>query len=639
MICFPALNRNVPGTLALLSRHAAELPSTSYSVSLLVIPIRFLGFLCYRVPLFGPVTRRCAVTCCVAAMTTSASREPKRPCLYPRNHPNGNETPPACLVDAGGAAAVPVIVPRSFSLSDEEASLFSALKSFIASSHGKVSETQLRAAGGWVRDKLLGRACHDVDIVLDNMTGEEFASQFNQHRVAHGFAPHTIGVIQSNPAQSKHLATATMRIDDLFLDFVNLRTETYADGSRIPDATCFGTPQEDAFRRDFTINALFYNVHTDVIEDFTGRGLRDLGLRRLATPIDPFVTLKDDALRLLRGLRFAAVLNLSLDPEFIAAARDPVVRHHLATVISRERVGQEIDKMLLEGSPLRSLTLLCRDANVADLVFDTSAHGVYENVWRDLGLSLVERLEASVELVDPQSQQQNAACQWIINHESSHRPQLQVSADTRRSLAYAAFLFPLRDAVVDESSASTASDSQSGKPVLLPFAILTKSLKLKRRQATVVESLHKAAALWIKLLHDYHSEALPDNSENSVTRILRLDSDFTGDWKTILGVTLRHIGQPYWQQALLLACVVEDSTPLWKSADSMYKLICCVTEKHIFQRHPLNGSDLKKLLPKIPPGPAIQSVLNYEIQLCINDPSLDIETVRSRMKLKFSMYL
>ena len=69
-------------------------------------------------------------------------------------------------------------------------------------------------------------------------------------------------MIKSNPEQSKHLQTARMKVGDLELDLVNLRSETYTD-SRIPDSTPFGTPEEDALRRDFTINSLFYNLNTN----------------------------------------------------------------------------------------------------------------------------------------------------------------------------------------------------------------------------------------------------------------------------------------------------------------------------------------------------------------------------------------
>ena len=74
-----------------------------------------------------------------------------------------------------------------------------------------------------------------------------------------------MAVIEANPAQSKHLATATMRLEGFSLDFVNLRSETYSS-SRIPDKIEFGTPLQDAERRDFTINSLFYNLNTKQVD-------------------------------------------------------------------------------------------------------------------------------------------------------------------------------------------------------------------------------------------------------------------------------------------------------------------------------------------------------------------------------------
>lgn len=94
----------------------------------------------------------------------------------------------------------------------------------------------LRVAGGWVRDKLLGRDSDDVDIVLDNMKGRAFADLINSYETDHGHQPHAVGVIKANPEQSKHLETATMHLGEIgWVDFVNLRAETYSDEHRIPE--------------------------------------------------------------------------------------------------------------------------------------------------------------------------------------------------------------------------------------------------------------------------------------------------------------------------------------------------------------------------------------------------------------------
>ena len=99
----------------------------------------------------------------------------------------------------------------------------------------------MRVAGGWVRDKVLGKESHDIDITLDNMTGEEFllgAKPFLQENSkTSGF-----GVTKINQDKSKHLETARIKINDHWIDLVNLRGEVYAENSRIPQMV-IGTPE------------------------------------------------------------------------------------------------------------------------------------------------------------------------------------------------------------------------------------------------------------------------------------------------------------------------------------------------------------------------------------------------------------
>lgn len=68
---------------------------------------------------------------------------------------------------------------------------------------------------------------------------------------------------------SKHLETAVIKIQDQFIDLVNLRSEDYGEESRVPEIK-IGTPEQDAYRRDLTINSLFFNINKGIIEDFTG---------------------------------------------------------------------------------------------------------------------------------------------------------------------------------------------------------------------------------------------------------------------------------------------------------------------------------------------------------------------------------
>ncbi|KAE8076475.1 hypothetical protein FH972_015122 [Carpinus fangiana] len=218
---------------------------------------------------------------------------------------------------------------------------------------------QLRVAGGWVRDKLLGKDCYDIDIALDNMMGSEFVEKVTEYLLSTGEEVQGVAVIPCNPEQSKHLETARMRLFDTWIDFVNLRCEEYSDNSRIPSKQKFGTAEEDAYRRDLTINSLFYNINTDSVEDFTKRGIADLKSGRIVTPLPPKDTFLDDPLRVLRAIRFGARFGFVLDEELKEAASCDEVKDALAAKISRERIGVEIDLMISGNQPVKAMTYIC----------------------------------------------------------------------------------------------------------------------------------------------------------------------------------------------------------------------------------------------------------------------------------------
>jgi hypothetical protein len=256
--------------------------------------------------------------------------------------------------------------------------------------------TTLRVAGGWVRNKLLGLPGGDIDIALDNMTGADFARSLLKYRreaIAQSKASSSstshsplssstssktpalsktavagVGVIRTNPALSKHLETATADVLGVSVDLVNLRREEYDEVSRVPRMV-IGTPLEDALRRDFTLNALFYNVQRRTIEDWTGEGLQDLNDRVLRTPLPASQTFIDDPLRVLRALRFAARYSLAIDREITRAASAPAVRRGLARKVSRERIGIEMRKLLEHGAGFGDTLAWLLDAHLADVVF------------------------------------------------------------------------------------------------------------------------------------------------------------------------------------------------------------------------------------------------------------------------------
>ncbi|VDC01935.1 unnamed protein product [Peniophora sp. CBMAI 1063] len=254
-----------------------------------------------------------------------------------------------------------IVIPKDMSvtLSEQEAQLCQLLDECTRKlEEEKGVKTSCRIAGGWVRDKLLGDQSHDIDIALSDMMGYPFAVDFTEFASSKSLEVKPIHKVKENPGQSKHLETAKTTVLGLELDFVNLRAEEYADSSRIPTKMTFGTPLQDAQRRDTTINALFYNVHTRTVEDHCGTGLEDLKAGIIRTPLAPRQTFLDDPLRVIRCVRFASRFGFEMVPELIKSASDPEIQTALTQKISRERVGEEIDKMMSGRNPLHSIYLI-----------------------------------------------------------------------------------------------------------------------------------------------------------------------------------------------------------------------------------------------------------------------------------------
>lgn len=268
-------------------------------------------------------------------------------------------------------------------LSQREQNIFRFLKRAADNASPAV---ELRVAGGWVRDKLLGRDTGDIDIAVRFTTGIRFAehvqSVARSSRVAFPapscseYVPVVSSVtrIKPNPAMSRHLETAAVRLDNIDLDFVHLRTDDYAEDNRIPTVR-HGTPVQDAYRRDFTVNSLFYNLQNREIEDLTSRGLSDLESRLLRTPLDPCTTLLDDPLRALRAVRFACTLDFDICPRLSDALEGTQLRAVLRRKVSRERVGLEVMQVVASNDPVRGLNMIA-DYGLATSVFGARFSGL-----------------------------------------------------------------------------------------------------------------------------------------------------------------------------------------------------------------------------------------------------------------------
>lgn len=198
--------------------------------------------------------------------------------------------------------------------------------------------------GGYVRDKLLNRTCKDLDFVC---VGD--AIELAQ-RVAATFRP------RATVSFFKTFGTANIKIEDLEIEFVGARKESYAAHSRKPDVEP-GTIADDQLRRDFTINALAVAINKEQFGTFSDpfNGLEDLRLGVIRTPLDPVRTFSDDPLRMLRAIRFATQLGFSIHPETKRGIVDSADR---IRIISRERIADELHKILRSTKPSVGLELL-----------------------------------------------------------------------------------------------------------------------------------------------------------------------------------------------------------------------------------------------------------------------------------------
>lgn len=250
--------------------------------------------------------------------------------------------------------------------------------------------TGFRVAGGWVRDKLLGRESDDIDIAVA-MPGYEVAKLVEEFGQRHGLkdigSSYRVSLEKvADPAdksgQSPDLMVGAVSVYGIKIEFVPMRTESYPDpNSRQPMITPTKDPKEDVKRRDLTINALLYNVETGQVEDYVG-GKQDLGLAGspivLRTPDEPQKTFMEDPLRLLRVLRFHSRYPQSVvDPGIVDSLANPDIHEAYRRKVASERAGPEIMKMLMGQDPVDALRLLF-DSGLYQVVFDVpSMQGVH----------------------------------------------------------------------------------------------------------------------------------------------------------------------------------------------------------------------------------------------------------------------
>jgi len=239
---------------------------------------------------------------------------------------------------------------------------------------------QAYLVGGSVRDLLLGAKPKDFDVSTDARP-ERIMELFPQS----GQVGAHFGVVLVRDAGSQ-VEVATFRSD-----------HEYNDGRRPASVHFESDPREDVLRRDFTINGLMMEAATGKVLDYVG-GRADLESRVVRAIGDPDARFREDHLRLVRAIRFAARLGFEIDSATFEAVRR---RHALILNVSAERVRDELERILIEGGARRGFELLDASGMLADLLPEVAAmKGVEQppefhpegDVWTHT-LLLLERLD------------------------------------------------------------------------------------------------------------------------------------------------------------------------------------------------------------------------------------------------------
>lgn len=229
-------------------------------------------------------------------------------------------------------------------------------------------------AGGCVRDLLLGRPAKDYDVAT-TARPEQVRDLFGHKKTLPVGASFGV-IIVMGPRDAGHVEVATFRTEG-----------PYHDGRR-PASVAFCTPEEDAQRRDFTINGMFYDPVDARILDYVD-GEADLAARVVRAIGDPHERVREDKLRMLRAVRFTAVLEFTLEESTASAVREMASQ---LVVVSAERIAQELKKMLVDKHRRRAIEL-CDSVDLLPLILPELKSELRDLSAHELTLRMLDQLQ------------------------------------------------------------------------------------------------------------------------------------------------------------------------------------------------------------------------------------------------------
>lgn len=270
---------------------------------------------------------------------------------------------------------------------NEYEEIISTLKGII---DGTEYEGHVFTVGGCERDRMLKRDIKDIDIVIDLPNG---GIEFAEYLEKNGY---TTGHVVTYP----HYGTAMFRLKDIpdkEIESVQTRKECYRDMETRNPETAYGTLEEDCMRRDFTINAIYRNVSTGEALDLTGKANTDMVYKLIDTCAHPNIIFREDPLRILRAIRFQSQLG-GYNFQIRDRVKDGIYNNrHRLTIISRERITDEFNKMMLSISPDKAFKILS-DMEILNYVIPMHCFGEHQIMMDENDCIILRNLPAKIEV-------------------------------------------------------------------------------------------------------------------------------------------------------------------------------------------------------------------------------------------------
>lgn len=245
-------------------------------------------------------------------------------------------------------------------------------------------------AGGAVRDEIMGKPVKDIDIVVSMPDGGiKFADWLTKKigRYKEGTNPVVFPKFGTAKFNLRGVTDGDVDLSNVDIETVMTRGEKYEKGSRKPEVV-YADLEDDAYRRDLTVNSLFKDVVTGEIKDLTGHGISDIKAGVVRTPMNPDETFKEDPLRMLRAIRFAVKYNWKMPLSMVKALKK---NSDMLKTISQERIRDELNKILMTDQPDVGLKILTKTGLMKHIIPELDLcvgvkqnefhkHDVYEHI-------------------------------------------------------------------------------------------------------------------------------------------------------------------------------------------------------------------------------------------------------------------